>query len=113
MIRINRYAANVLVYPPGDWYGSLTPADVPAFLDALSPTPKTMKENRANASLASSTSASARFLMSHWRGRMGLDKAAAQEIYEKGMNGEAAVDDSSKRLEVELRPKERTGEAAL
>ncbi|KAG8772145.1 hypothetical protein FRC15_002945 [Serendipita sp. 397] len=29
------YAANVLVYPYGDWYGTMRPEDIPSFIDSI------------------------------------------------------------------------------
>jgi len=32
---VARYAPNVLVYPDGDWYGTLQPPEVESFMDSL------------------------------------------------------------------------------
>lgn len=59
----HKYAANVLVFPAGDWYGDLTPEDVPTFLSALSTSrgiPLSAREG--NDAL----------LWKKWRGRMGM-----------------------------------------
>jgi (2Fe-2S) ferredoxin len=45
------FAGNVLVYPTGDWYGYVTPADVPRLVENVA-------ERQIVADL--------------WRGRMGL-----------------------------------------
>ncbi|KAK7052134.1 altered inheritance of mitochondria protein 32 [Favolaschia claudopus] len=57
------YAANILVFPHGDWLGLVTPDDVPSVLDAILST-----ERRPLT--ATDPPISPRF----WRGRMGLSK---------------------------------------
>ncbi|KAI8872647.1 Sucraseferredoxin-like protein, partial [Ramicandelaber brevisporus] len=49
----HKYAAVAVVYPPGDWFGRLTPENAPEFLSNL---------------------AGGKTPVDHWRGRVGLDK---------------------------------------
>ncbi|KZT38273.1 hypothetical protein SISSUDRAFT_1062109 [Sistotremastrum suecicum HHB10207 ss-3] len=61
----HKYAANVLVFPHGDWYGNLKPEHVPTFLDtvlAASPSKRSYEPPDHP-------------LSSFWRGRMGLSKS--------------------------------------
>jgi len=60
----HQYAANVLIYPRGEWLGNVTPQDVPSVLDAI------LRLPRQNWSLRHMPP----LLPSHWRGRMGLEK---------------------------------------
>jgi (2Fe-2S) ferredoxin len=57
------YAGNVLVYPGGDWYGYVTPADVPRILD--------------------DHCLHGRILANHWRGRLGLTPEEQQEFVKR------------------------------
>ncbi|KAJ7791708.1 hypothetical protein B0H14DRAFT_3094429 [Mycena olivaceomarginata] len=57
------YAANVLVFPHGEWLGLVTPGDVPSVLDTI-----LSSENRPFTSLDPP------MCRQFWRGRMGLPK---------------------------------------
>jgi len=61
----HKYAGNVLIYPHGEWLGYVTPPDVPSVLDAIMHLP------RQNWNLRDASP----LFPSHWRGRMGLEKA--------------------------------------
>lgn len=54
----HRYAGNVIIYPGGDWYGYVTPADVPELIE------QHLQQGRVVAG--------------HWRGRLGL--AAEEQV---------------------------------
>lgn len=54
------YAGNVLIYPGGDWYGYVRPADVPRILDQHV--------------------LQGQILTNHWRGRMGLAPEEQREL---------------------------------
>ncbi len=56
----HKYAGNVIIYPGGDWYGYVTPADVPRLVE------QHLEQGQLVADL--------------WRGRMGLSPAAQQEL---------------------------------
>ncbi|KAF9788492.1 Sucrase/ferredoxin-like-domain-containing protein [Thelephora terrestris] len=60
----HKYAANVLIYPKGEWLGCVTPGDVSNILDKA-------LESRA---LDWNPSTTPPPVPSHWRGRMGLGK---------------------------------------
>ncbi|KZS90147.1 hypothetical protein SISNIDRAFT_488679 [Sistotremastrum niveocremeum HHB9708] len=61
----HKYAANVLVFPHGDWYGNLRAENVPNALDvALAASPSKRSSEPPDQTLS-------RF----WRGRMGLSKS--------------------------------------
>ncbi|KAG7441466.1 uncharacterized protein BT62DRAFT_936991 [Guyanagaster necrorhizus] len=65
----HQYAANLLVYPHGEWLGSLTPEHIPTTVDKiieLASTPFS-KDNLP-------------LLPSNWRGRMGLSNGAQKEL---------------------------------
>ncbi|KAI0291993.1 hypothetical protein BC826DRAFT_1020753 [Russula brevipes] len=64
----HRHAANVLVFPHGEWLGQLWPKDVPRVLDAITKQPSSMD-------LLCTP------LLAHWRGRMGLTKTEQLERY--------------------------------
>ncbi|KAI0266354.1 Sucrase/ferredoxin-like-domain-containing protein [Gloeopeniophorella convolvens] len=59
----HQYAANVLVFPYGDWLGRLRPDDVPGILDVLIQRSSSVDVDQLPS-----------ILPSHWRGRMGLHK---------------------------------------
>ncbi|THU93928.1 hypothetical protein K435DRAFT_861053 [Dendrothele bispora CBS 962.96] len=61
----HQYAANLLVYPQGDWLGLLTAQDVPKTLDWI-----------IGASMNKHVSVPGE----HWRGRMGLSKSEQLDI---------------------------------
>jgi len=65
----HQHAANVIVFPRGEWLGQLRPTDVPGVLD-------TIMDQRLFADLTYSP------LISHWRGRMGLTKEEQLERYQ-------------------------------
>jgi (2Fe-2S) ferredoxin len=50
----HEYAGNVVIYPGGDWYGYVTPADVPRIIDGHI--------------------LSGDLVLDRWRGRMGLTR---------------------------------------
>ncbi|OCH88019.1 hypothetical protein OBBRIDRAFT_735238 [Obba rivulosa] len=62
---IGRYAANILVYPHGDWLGIVRPGDVPVVLDEILARHDVTKEYHASLSP---------LCPKFWRGRMGLAK---------------------------------------
>ncbi|KAJ7100723.1 Sucrase/ferredoxin-like-domain-containing protein [Mycena belliarum] len=59
----HKFAANLLVFPQGEWLGMLTPQDVPHVLDMI-----LASERRP------SSTVDAPICPEFWRGRMGLDK---------------------------------------
>ncbi|KAF9648340.1 hypothetical protein BDM02DRAFT_3155793 [Thelephora ganbajun] len=60
----HKYAANVLIYPKGEWLGHVKPEDVSNILD------KVLEDH----ALDWNPSTTPPLLLSHWRGRMGLEK---------------------------------------
>ncbi|KAH9849410.1 Sucrase/ferredoxin-like-domain-containing protein [Lenzites betulinus] len=69
----HKYAANVLVYPYGDWLGNVQEADVPRVLDAI----LDAHHHRAQSELDGAPELDtepAPLCPPFWRGRMGLDK---------------------------------------
>lgn len=60
----HKYAANVLIYPMGEWLGYVRPENVPGILDKA-------LEDRAS---AWNPNIASPLLPTHWRGRMGLEK---------------------------------------
>ncbi|KAF7419280.1 hypothetical protein PC9H_001867 [Pleurotus ostreatus] len=68
----HKYAANVLVYPHGDWLGLVTPDLVPNLLDAI------MDHSKLPVSPNTTP-----LLYHHWRGRMGLDKDQQLDLYQR------------------------------
>ncbi|KAH7926571.1 hypothetical protein BV22DRAFT_1008760 [Leucogyrophana mollusca] len=66
----HKYAANVLVYPHGEWLGLVEPHDVSQILDAVLAAP--------SRPMAASE---APLCPSHWRGRMNLSKEEQLELY--------------------------------
>jgi hypothetical protein len=54
------FAGNVLVYPTGDWYGYVTPADVPRLIEDI---------------------AQGRIAKDLWRGRMGLTQQEQEDSF--------------------------------
>ncbi|KZP27415.1 hypothetical protein FIBSPDRAFT_730832 [Athelia psychrophila] len=65
----HQWAANLLVYPHGEWLGNLTPEMVPGVLDAI-------VQRSAKPALAGE----APLLPAHWRGRMGLGKEEQTQL---------------------------------
>jgi hypothetical protein len=85
-----RHAANLLIYPHGEWYvtsrayceiariytkknrlGNLTPDSIPGVLDAILRRPP-IPTNATEPPLS----------LSHWRGRMGLNKDEQVQLYD-------------------------------
>ncbi|KIK98615.1 hypothetical protein PAXRUDRAFT_823659 [Paxillus rubicundulus Ve08.2h10] len=68
----HQYAANVLVYPHGEWLGKVEPDDVAGILDAIlaKPVRPTNAEEMP-------------ICPSHWRGRMGLGKEEQIELFKR------------------------------
>ncbi|KIM51166.1 hypothetical protein SCLCIDRAFT_1224759 [Scleroderma citrinum Foug A] len=66
----HQYAANMLVYPHGEWLGLVKPEDVPDILDTILsiPAPPVRLDEKP-------------MCPSHWRGRMGLSKEAQVELF--------------------------------
>ncbi|KAI0277081.1 hypothetical protein BGY98DRAFT_982394 [Russula aff. rugulosa BPL654] len=64
----HQHAANVLVFPYGEWLGQLRPKDVPGVLDTIVKQPSSMDLTRTP-------------LITHWRGRMGLNKEEQLKRY--------------------------------
>ncbi|KAI0087243.1 Sucrase/ferredoxin-like-domain-containing protein [Irpex rosettiformis] len=71
----HKYAANVLVYPYGDWLGYVTPADVPGVLD------KVLNLRSSLAATPFSTTSTPPLCPQFWRGRMGLDKEQQLHLF--------------------------------
>ena len=103
-------------------YGNLTPDSVRTFFDTLSANFPGAKSITASTRLKSKSLGNSHsdFLLSHWRGRIGLDKSTAHEVYEKfkvdgtedpeeGGHHDASVDGGET---LELRPKKRVGSAS-
>ncbi|KAF9223129.1 hypothetical protein BS17DRAFT_734723 [Gyrodon lividus] len=68
----HKYAANVLVYPHGEWLGKVEPENVPEILDAILERPvRPMNAEEMPIS------------PSHWRGRMGLGKEEQIELFNR------------------------------
>ncbi|KAL4079942.1 Sucrase/ferredoxin-like-domain-containing protein [Scleroderma yunnanense] len=66
----HKYAANVLVYPHGEWLGLVKHQDVPDILDTILATPaRPVHPNEKP------------MCPSYWRGRMGLSKEAQLELF--------------------------------
>ncbi|PIL27464.1 hypothetical protein GSI_10613 [Ganoderma sinense ZZ0214-1] len=71
----HKYAANILVYPSGDWLGSVQESDVPQVVDEL----LAWHASHRLSSFADSPPLCPRF----WRGRMGLDKEDQIALHSK------------------------------
>lgn len=70
---VPRYAANVLVYPQGEWLGLITPADVPELVSSMlksKPRPLTREDPL-------------QIMPDNWRGRMGLGKDEQADMYKE------------------------------
>ncbi|KAF8882111.1 Sucrase/ferredoxin-like-domain-containing protein [Infundibulicybe gibba] len=75
----HQYAANMLVFPHGDWLGLLQPADIPGVLDAILAAPVRPRDAH-----------DVPLVRQHWRGRMGMPKEAQREMYVAGStNGQS------------------------
>ncbi|KII85498.1 hypothetical protein PLICRDRAFT_116041 [Plicaturopsis crispa FD-325 SS-3] len=66
----HKYAANLLVFPHGEWLGFLKPEDVPKTLDAI-------LERPSRPLMPDDTP----ILVQNWRGRMGLGKEEQISLY--------------------------------
>jgi len=66
----HKYAANVLIYPHGEWLGLVQPEDVPSIIDTVLAGP-----------LRPLTANDAPLHPSHWRGRMGLSKGEQLDLF--------------------------------
>ncbi|KAI0339298.1 hypothetical protein BDW22DRAFT_1336466 [Trametopsis cervina] len=66
----HKYAANVLVFPYGEWLGHLTPSAVPHVLDSI------MSYRTSSPFKSFSVTETSPLCPTYWRGRMGLDKVA-------------------------------------
>ncbi|KAF9235470.1 Sucrase/ferredoxin-like-domain-containing protein [Melanogaster broomeanus] len=68
----HKYAANVLVYPHGEWLGEVEPENVPEILDGILERPvRPMHAEEMP------------ICPSHWRGRMGLGKEEQIELFNR------------------------------
>ncbi|KAI0049978.1 hypothetical protein FA95DRAFT_1488198 [Auriscalpium vulgare] len=72
----HQYAANLLVFPRGDWFGMLRPENVPAVLDSL------VLANSSSVQWSTSVLAESSPLRTFWRGRAGLDKEEQLQLYQ-------------------------------
>ncbi|KAG1758768.1 Sucrase/ferredoxin-like-domain-containing protein [Suillus occidentalis] len=68
----HKYAANLLVYPHGEWLGEVEPEDVPEILDAILALPARPRN-------ADEIPICPR----HWRGRMGLSKDEQVQLLQR------------------------------
>lgn len=68
----HKYAANVLIYPHGDWLGNVRPEHVPSIVDAVLQLP-----------VRPSSEHEPPLLPALWRGRMGLSSDQQSSLYEK------------------------------
>ncbi|KAH6909796.1 Sucrase/ferredoxin-like-domain-containing protein [Coprinopsis sp. MPI-PUGE-AT-0042] len=71
----HKYAANVLVYPQGEWLGLVRPEDAPRVIEAALDPP--LRPLKASDPL---------MLREHWRGRMGLGKDEQIEAFERDIS---------------------------
>jgi len=70
-----RYAPNLLVYPHGDWYGTLEPANSPSILHHILTTkPYTLTHSPYPPKMHT---------IPYWRGRMGLSSDDQKELAAK------------------------------
>jgi len=67
----HKYAANVLLYPGGEWLGKILPSDVPALLDLVGSGGLEEAQHQYP------------FVLAHSRGRMGVDKEAHRQLFEQ------------------------------
>ncbi|KAI0360727.1 hypothetical protein OH77DRAFT_1393566 [Trametes cingulata] len=85
----HKYAANVLVYPYGDWLGMVQDFDVPRILDELLAWHAAHKEQlqlaRATAQPDAPVEALPPLCPPFWRGRMGLDKDEQLALLSKAL----------------------------
>ncbi|KAJ3480329.1 hypothetical protein NLJ89_g12286 [Agrocybe chaxingu] len=71
----HKYAANVLIFPHGEWLGSLKPEDA-------SPIIKLLCEDLKNGDVKPRGPAEEPFSLRHWRGRMGMTKEEQKHLWE-------------------------------
>ncbi|KXN89183.1 Altered inheritance of mitochondria protein 32 [Leucoagaricus sp. SymC.cos] len=71
----HKYAANLLIYPHGEWLGQLRAIDVPQVIDSILTRPTRPFRDRDPP-----------ILPDHWRGRMGLGKDEQISIFEEFRN---------------------------
>ncbi|KAG8990790.1 hypothetical protein FRB90_001626, partial [Tulasnella sp. 427] len=71
------WAANVLVYPSGDWFGNVRPKNVPSLLSLFVPAP--------NSPLDYASVTAHPLFRTHWRGRMGLSKDQQTLLYNESL----------------------------
>ncbi|KAG9013569.1 hypothetical protein FRB90_005858, partial [Tulasnella sp. 427] len=71
------WAANVLVYPFGDWFGNVRPKDVPSLLSLFVPPPNSTSDYPSVTSHP--------LFRTHWRGRMGLSKDQQALLYNESL----------------------------
>ncbi|KAF8962119.1 Sucrase/ferredoxin-like-domain-containing protein, partial [Flammula alnicola] len=69
----HRYAANVLIFPQGEWLGLIKPEDAPEIIVGAC---EALEQGVKPLGLAEMP-----FLTSHWRGRMGLTKQEQKELF--------------------------------
>ncbi|KAG8953882.1 hypothetical protein FRC04_001512 [Tulasnella sp. 424] len=81
------WAANVLVYPSGDWFGNVRPRDVPSLLSLFVPPPSSPLDYP---SLTSHP-----LFRAHWRGRMGLSKDQQSQLYVESLPKEERAEVST------------------
>ncbi|KAF5336529.1 hypothetical protein D9611_006544 [Ephemerocybe angulata] len=83
----HKYAANVLIYPYGEWLGLITPSHVPELLSSIiklhSKTPGGVKPLGRDDPLD--------IMPEHWRGRMGLGKDEMVEMMEEYRRAKIAL----------------------
>ncbi|KAF8833685.1 hypothetical protein BDN67DRAFT_976484 [Paxillus ammoniavirescens] len=68
----HKHAANVMVYPHGEWLGEVEPDNVPEILDAILARPVRPMNTEEMP-----------ICPSHWRGRMGMGKEEQIELFER------------------------------
>ncbi|KAJ8516878.1 hypothetical protein ONZ45_g5883 [Pleurotus djamor] len=71
----HKYAANVLVYPRGEWLGLVQPEDAPSVIDAIFQQSDQPFDSNLDP-----------LLPHHWRGRMNLDKEEQIGLYDRFVN---------------------------
>ncbi|KAG8892894.1 hypothetical protein FRC01_013896, partial [Tulasnella sp. 417] len=81
------WAANVLVYPFGDWFGNVRPRDVPSLLSLFTPP--------ASSPLDYPSLTSHPLFRAHWRGRMGLSKDQQAKLYSDSLPKEERAEVST------------------
>ncbi|KAI0674257.1 Sucrase/ferredoxin-like-domain-containing protein [Trametes maxima] len=79
----HKYAANVLVYPFGDWLGGIQDFDVPHILDDVLAWHASNRQATPGSTAAPPARAVAPLCPPFWRGRMGLDKGEQLALFAK------------------------------